>query len=80
MRINVHLFPRLYQFPFDCKDGIAITLVLAASGDVQGRLAYRVDFALPLQQKKGNCTLIASWSSFIVHPTMDNVYICLPKH
>ena len=56
-------------------NGIAKTLVLAASGDVRGRLADEGIFR-PALRKKGIHKLIASWSSFIAHPTMDNACVC----
>ena len=47
------------------------SLVLAASGDVQGRLADE-GILRPALRKKGIHKLIASWSSFIAHRTTDN--------
>lgn len=67
-----------YQFLLDCDNGIAQPLVLAASGDVRGRLAD-ARILRPALRKKGIHKLIASWSSFIAHPTMDNACVCLLK-
>lgn len=43
-----------------------------------GALANR-GILRPALQEKGIHKLIASWSSFIAHPTMDNACVCLPE-
>lgn len=56
VRINanhVHLFSCSYQFPLGCDNGIAQPLVLAASGDVRGRLADE-GILRPAPVKKGH--------------------------
>ena len=64
----------LYHFPLDCPVGIGFPLVLVERWRTEAFSRWGI--LRPALRKKGIHKLIASWSSVIAHPTMDNACVC----